>query len=237
MDRDTAPLRLPPGGEPREPFRPSEYTAALLQTLLSMPERIGGARVLEVGCGSGVVLTALAGLDPAALCGVDVELEAVRQSKRQLRALEYSAYEVHCGDMWTPVAGRQFDMIVANLPQTPTERPEADRFSTWSDGGHDGRRRLDPFLRGVAMFLTPAGCAIITHSGFVDLDRSRRIAAECGLSFQIVGTRLIHLPPERLVRMTDSVLQSEEGRTIRQFGPYFFGHVHVVKIGRLGTGS
>ena len=53
--------------------------------------------------------------------------------------------------MWLPVAGRRFDLIVANLPHFPMERSDVPgRLPTWSAGGTDGRALLDPFLEGLA---------------------------------------------------------------------------------------
>ena len=54
-------------------LRPSEYTAALIQALQARRATVSGARALEIGSGSGVVLAALAELGAASLCGVDIE--------------------------------------------------------------------------------------------------------------------------------------------------------------------
>ncbi|HLZ65600.1 MAG TPA: methyltransferase domain-containing protein [Aliidongia sp.] len=224
-------------GAPAHRFRPSEYTAFLIQALRSAPARVRGARVLEIGSGSGVVLAALGALGPASLCGIDVEHEAIQEGTRLLRALGYDdRAEFHRGDMWLPVAGRRFDMIVANLPHFPTERGDfAGRFPTWSDGGRDGRRLLDPFLRGVVAHLAPGGHAVITHNAFVGLEQSRDMVVRSGLSFRVAGTMLLHIPGEKLDRMTRSVLRAEEGRSIHHFGAYAFAEMHIVEIGKPDT--
>ena len=98
-------------------FWPSQYTAALLQVLRRHAEWVRGARVLEIGCGSGVLLAAAGALGAVALCGVDVEPGAVTVTGRVLRALDFDAeIEVYQGDLFTPVNERRFDLIVANLP-------------------------------------------------------------------------------------------------------------------------
>ena len=131
--------------------------------------------MLEIGSGSGVVLAALGALGAASLCGIDIEHDAVAPACCCCGELGHGeAAEVHHGDMWLPVGGRRFDLIVANLPHFPMEPvPIAGRLPTWSAGGADGRRLLDPFLEGLAGHLAPGGRAVITHNAFVGLDRSR----------------------------------------------------------------
>jgi len=213
-------------------LRPSEYTAALLQVLQADRSRVRGARVLEIGSGSGVVLAALGALGAGAVCGVDIEHDAVEAGGRLLRRLGHAA-ELHCGDMWLPVAGRRFDLIVANLPHFPMEPvPVAGRLPTWSSGGADGRWLLDAFLEGLPVHLAPDGRAVITHNAFVGLERSQEIARSHGLSLGVQLSVLVYIPEEKLARMTPAVLRAEDGRSLHRYGPYTFGEVHIVEIGR-----
>jgi methylase of polypeptide subunit release factors len=213
-------------------LRPSEYTAALLQVLQADRARVRDARVLEIGSGSGVVLAALGALGAGAVCGIDIEQEAVEAGARLLRRLGHAA-ELHCGDMWLPVAGRRFDLIVANLPHFPMEPvPVAGRLPTWSSGGADGRWLLDAFLEGLPIHLESDGRAMLTHNAFVGLERSHEIARAHGLSLDVRRTVLVYIPEEKLGRMTPAVLRAEEGRSLHRYGPYTFGEVHVVEIGR-----
>jgi methylase of polypeptide subunit release factors len=214
-------------------LRPSEYTAALIQALQADRQHVQGARVLEIGSGSGIVLAALGAMGAAALCGVDVEPDAVSASRRLLDDLGFGVpAELHRGDMWLPVAGRRFDLIVANLPHFPMRPgPIAGRLSTWSSGGADGRRLLDPFLEGLPGHLAPGGRAVLTHNAFVGIDRSRTIADGLGLSLRVVLTVLVYIAEEKLARMTPHVLRAEEGRSLHRYGPYTFGEMHIVEIG------
>jgi len=214
-------------------LRPSEYTAALIQALQADRSRVRGARVLEIGSGSGIVLAALGAMGAAALCGVDIEPDAVAAGRRLLGDLDCRApAEFHRGDMWLPVAGRRFDLIVANLPHFPMEPvPVAGRRSTWSSGGADGRWLLDPFLEGLSVHLAPGGRAVLTHNAFVGLDRSRTIAHVHDLALRVVLTVLVYIAGEKLARMTPDVLRAEEGRSLHRYGPYTFGEMHIVEIG------
>jgi len=217
-----------------ELLRPSEYTAALIQGLRRRAGWVRGANVLEIGSGSGVVLSALGALDAASLCGIDIEGAAVAAAAVLLHQQGYTGIsEIHHGDLWSPVAGRRFDLIVANLPHfamEPTELP--GRLPSWSDGGLDGRRVLDRFLAGLGAHLSPRGRAVITHNAFVGLDLSRAALAPQELSLRIAATTLVHLPAARRLAMTPAVLKREQNRTIHRFGPYTFAEMHVVEIGR-----
>ena len=218
-------------------LRPSEYTAALIQALQAEAPRVRGKHALEIGSGSAVVLAALGALGAASLCGVDIEQDAVDAGTLLLAKLGHGATsQLHRGDMWLPVAGRRFDLIVANLPHFPMEPCElSGRLPTWSSGGSDGRWLLDPFLEGLPIHLAPGGRALLTHNGFVGVARSREIAVRHGLALNTILSTLVYLPTEQLDRMTPSVLSAEEGRTIHRYGPYSFAEMHIVEIAAPGT--
>ncbi len=215
-------------------LRPSEYTAALLHALRIEPQRVRGASVLEIGCGSGVLLAALGTMGAGSLSGVDIEQDAVDTGLSLLHGLGYRG-ELFRGDMWKPVAGRRFDLIVANLPHFPMEHcPVSGRRASWSSGGPDGRELLDPFLEGLPDHLSRGGRAVITHNAFVDLERSRAVAAQHGLTLRVILTVLVHIAVEKAALMTPAVLVAEEGKSIRTYGPHVFGEMHIVEIAAPG---
>jgi release factor glutamine methyltransferase len=218
-------------------LRPSEYTAALIQVLQAKSAMVRGAKVLEIGSGSGVVLAALGELGAASLCGIDIEEDAVASGMLLLAELGHDeTAELYLGDMWLPVAGRRFDLIVANLPHFPMERSDVPgRLPTWSAGGCDGRALLDPFLEGLEAHLAAGGRAIITHNAFVDLERSREILAGFGLALNVALTTLVYIGDDKLARMTAGVLAVQDGRTVHRYGPYAFGEMHIVEIARQGV--
>ncbi|MCB8882117.1 methyltransferase domain-containing protein [Acidisoma cellulosilytica] len=217
-------------------LRPSEYTAALIQTVLGMGAFVENARVLEIGFGSGVVLAALARMGARALYGVDCEAEAIRTGHRMMKDIGAEA-ELFLGELWTPVEGRRFDLIIANLPHFPTDALQfSDRLPSWSCGGHDGRLLLDPFLDGLAAHLAPGGRAVITHNAFVDLAETRRRLTAFGLSATILTSVLIPLPREKLAIMSPDILAREDGQTIYRLGVYSFVRVHMLSIGAADSG-
>lgn len=213
-------------------FRPSEYTAALIQALRADIARVQGTSVLEMGSGSGVVLAFLGKAGAKSLCGVDVEEEAIEVGSALLDELALTPIaELHRGNMWQPVLSRKFNLIVANLPHFATEHSYmSDRLSSWSVGGRDGRALLDPFLEGLQEHLQPDGRALMTHNAFADIDRSREILAKKNLQLQIVNTSLVCIPPSKMAMMSEQVLQSQKGRTIHCYGSHVFGDMHIVEI-------
>ena len=229
----TKPVPGVPSGLALAALRPSEYTAALIQVLQANAGAVRGARVLEIGSGSGVVLAALGTLGAASLCGIDIEEDAVASGMLLLEELGHGdAAELHHGDMWSPVGARRFDLIVANLPHFPmADSAIPGRLPTWSAGGADGRRLLDPFLVGLARHLAPGGRSFITHNAFVGLGRSRELVEGLGFALRIVLTTLVNISDDKLERMTTAVLAAEEGCSIHRYGPYAFAEVHIVEIG------
>ncbi len=193
-----------------------------------------GADVLEIGCGSGVVLAAVGALGARSLSAVDLEHDAIGATATLLQDLGlHTIATLRRGDMWQPVSGQRFDLIVANLPHCPS-RPAAlpGRLASWSSGGLDGRRLLNRFLHHVGDHLTSGGRALITHNGFVGIDQSRSILAAAGLDMHPRATTLLYLSPEKLVRMTPSVLAWHTGKTVHRIGGHAFAEMHIVEIRR-----
>lgn len=214
-------------------LRPSEYTAMLLHVLRRRAAWVTGADVLEIGTGSGVILAALGELGARSLCGVDIELEAIQSGRALLDQLGHGdRAEFIRGDMWQPLEGRRFGLIVANLPHFPMVRADFGyRLPSWSFGGPDGRLLLDRFLKGLPAHLAPGGRAVITHNAFINLALSQAIVEDAGLSLRIATTVMVHIPEEKAALMTRAILNMENGRSVHRHGPYTFGELHIVEIG------
>ena len=221
-------------GTSADQLRPSEYTAALIHVLRGRAPFLQLDRVAEIGVGSGVILAVLAELGAGRLHGVDIEAEAVENAAALLSDLGFeNRADIYSGDLWEPLEGCRFDLVVANLPHFPTVAADyPDRFPGWSRGGRDGRRLLDPFLEGLPHHLAPGGRALITHNAFVDIERSRRMLRPHGLDLRTVYKTTVYLPREKSSSITPEVLAHCEGRTIHYHGAYAFGEMHIVEIGR-----
>ncbi|MBO9479575.1 methyltransferase [Shimia sp. R11_0] len=213
-------------------FRPSDYTAALIQCLLADQRQAKWARVLEVGCGSGVLLSAAGAAGAAQLTGVDIEADAVAATTRLLDHNGHAAIsDIHEGEMFAPVRNRRFDLVLANLPHFPMNPAAIDgRLPSWSAGGADGRKLLDSFLDNLSPHLASGGRALVAHNVFIGLDTTKVKAAKLGLSVRVIDSLFVPLPQEKLAVMTPDILKRETGHSIHRFGCYAFGEVAVLSL-------
>jgi release factor glutamine methyltransferase len=128
-------------------------------------ERLGpGVTVLDLCTGSGhlAVVAALAG---ASTVATDVSRRAVL-SVRLNAALNGVRVTALRGDLFEPVAGRRFDVIVSNPPYLPHPDEELPRRGRARaiDAGPRGRAFLDRICAQVGDHLTPGGVVLLVHS-------------------------------------------------------------------------
>ncbi len=213
-----------------DPWRPSEYTAFLLHTLETDARQLVHGTVLEIGVGSGVVLATLGALGAERLVGTDIDRDAVAQAATLLGEVGQEA-ELLVGDLWTPVAGRRFDLIVANPPQFATVAPSyPGRPPTWSQGGPDGRSVMDPLLRGLRRHLVPGGHAILVQNAFLGMAATAQLLAEQGLAMRRVASALMPLAPEKRAVMTPAVLDGAGPAAVRRLGSHTFIVADILDI-------
>lgn len=85
-----------------------------------------GARVLDLGTGSGAIAVALAHVRPdVTVCAVDVSEAALELARANVARYQLAArVELLCGAWFAPVAGRRFDCLVSNPPYVDPARPD-----------------------------------------------------------------------------------------------------------------
>ena len=125
-------------------------------------------RVLEIGCGSGIVSMHCAVNGGIVTCG-DVNKKAVALTRKNM-ALNSLKADVIETDVYSNVKGR-FDTIVFNLPYLPVKE-EGDLALAWS-GGDDGLGPLPRLLSGASEHLLPNGRLIVVASSLMDEDALR----------------------------------------------------------------
>lgn len=218
-------------------FRPSEYTGFLIHAVLAATAGQALGRVVEIGVGSSAVLGSLAGRGAARLTGTDVDPAAVQEAGRLLAGLGQEA-ELLCGDLWAPLAGRRFDLVMANPPHFPMLAPGyAGRPPHWSFGGPDGRLVMDKLLCGLPRHLAPGGRAFVVHSAFLGRDATDALLAGRGLRARAVAASLMPLAPEKLPAMAPAVLHGAGPEAIRRIGPHTFLRTEVLEISAAGAGG
>ncbi|MEX0800944.1 MAG: 50S ribosomal protein L11 methyltransferase [Dehalococcoidia bacterium] len=92
--------------------------------LRAVEERVRqGDTVLDLGCGSGILAIAAARLGASAVLALDIDPQAVKAARQNVAANGVaSAVAVEEGTLPDAVAGRRFDLIVANISGLTIER-------------------------------------------------------------------------------------------------------------------
>jgi release factor glutamine methyltransferase len=120
------------------------------------------AAVLDMGTGSGVCALAAAGR-ARRVVAVDVSPAAVRCARLNalLNDLE-ERVDVREGDLFAPLAGERFDLVLFNPPFL-VGAPKDHRDAAWRS--EDGAHR---FADGLGEHLAPGGAALVLLSSFGD---------------------------------------------------------------------
>jgi release factor glutamine methyltransferase len=156
------------------------------ETLIEVAKGLGGTRVLDLCTGSGAIAVALAKELPAAtVVATEISVEAAALARRNAERNGVTV-DVRTGDLWEPVAGETFDLIVSNPPYIATSviatlSPEVRREPRIAlDGGPDGLAFYDRILARLRDHLAPGGWLAVEH-GFDQADAVRERFERAGL--------------------------------------------------------
>ncbi|NTW92809.1 MAG: methyltransferase [Methanoregulaceae archaeon] len=167
-------------------YQPAEDTFLLFAA--AEKECRDADRILEVGCGSGYILSAL-GKSRAVECG---GMLASDINPYALRAARESGLEVVRADLLFGIRG-PFDLVLFNPPYLPTS-PE-ERIDDWLesalDGGPDGRAVIARFIRDVGRVLAPGGRFLLLVSSLTGVREVMTLLEEAGYSPDIVLREMI----------------------------------------------
>jgi len=152
--------------EDTDVYPPSDDSILLIESLNIRR----GEKILEIGCGSGIVSIhcALNGADVT--CG-DINTKAVELTRRNATTNNVSL-NVTETDLYSNVPD-VFDTIIFNLPYLPVD-DDGELAKAWS-GGPDGMGPLPGLLRGAPEHLLPGGRVVAVVSSLMDqnaLDRT-----------------------------------------------------------------
>ncbi|MFG2004618.1 HemK2/MTQ2 family protein methyltransferase [Spirillospora sp. NPDC048911] len=175
-------LLRPPGV-----YRPQGDTDLLSETLRRTPVP-AGARVLDIGTGTGAVSVAAARHGDCRVTAVDVSLRAVLAARlnTMIRGLPV---RVRRGDLFAPVRGQLFDVILANPPYVPghVALPSLhSRARAWN-AGLDGRHVLDRICAQAPEHLAPGGTLLMVHSALSGIEQTLDMLRAAGLTAEVAA--------------------------------------------------
>jgi release factor glutamine methyltransferase len=154
------------------------------------------ASVLDVFTGSGA-LAVSAALDGAReVAAVDISRRAVINAKVNA-ALNRVRVRVLRGDLFQPVAGERFELILANPPYLPSETdelPARGPARAW-EAGRDGRVFLDRLCAGAPRHLRSSGRLLIVQSSLAGEQATLDRLAEAGLRPDVLARQRDPLGP------------------------------------------
>lgn len=159
---------------------PAQRDTALLGAVIEKEVRPGD-RVLDVCTGSGALAVRAARCAGTEVTALDVSRTATLVASWRARTAGVPL-STGCGDLFAPVTGRRFDLVVANPPYVPARAvtvPRRGRRRAW-DAGTDGRLLVDRICREARRVLAPHGRMLLVQSEFTGIDRSREMLLEEG---------------------------------------------------------
>jgi release factor glutamine methyltransferase len=142
-------------------------------------------RVLELCAGPALAGIAVARAHGARLTTVDISRRAAINAALNgwLNGLRVRPRR---GDLFAPVAGQRFGLILANPPYLPGP-PAAPRGArrAW-EGGADGRSLIDRICRDAPAHLDAGGALLLVHSEVCDAAATLSALAAAGLRGDVV---------------------------------------------------
>lgn len=154
-----------------------------------------GASVLDVGTGSGV-LAVVAARTARSVVAIDTNPAAVRCARINalLNGVE-DRVEVRQGDLFDPLAGERFDVVLCNPPFYPG-RPQ-----TPLEGAFYSIDFADRFCAALPHHLAADGFALMVLSSAGDEAGFERAFRDAGLAFQTVAEKDLVSERVRLYRL------------------------------------
>jgi len=150
-------------------YSPGEDSILLIRSL----NVSDGERILEIGCGSGVVAIHCA-KNGGAVTAVDINPSAVALTRKNAAA-NGAFMDIRLSDLYEDIDSN-YDTIVFNLPYLPVKE-DGMLEKAWS-GGDDGIGPLPRLLNGVKGHLLPRGRFVVVVSSLMDRRRLDEVLEE-----------------------------------------------------------
>lgn len=175
---------------------PAQDDTWLLADVIRLTGLAAGRRVLDVCTGTGALAVVAAGAGAASVDAVDLSWRSVL-SARANSGLRRAGIEVHRGDLFEPVTGRRFDLVLANPPYVPADTDVLPRHTIdrCGDGGVDGRLLVDRICDGVREVLAPGGRLLLVQSCVTGEQQTLDRLRSAGLTADIAARAVVPFGP------------------------------------------
>jgi release factor glutamine methyltransferase len=183
-------LLRPPGV-----YRAQDDTS-LLVDVMGRHGHARGRTVLDVGTGSGALAIAAGRAGAASVTAVDLSLRSVLATWCNSR-LRRVPVTVRHGDLFAPVAGQRFDLVVTNPPYVPARSSLVPRHRIgrcW-DAGPDGRLLLDRICDATPDVLSEDGTLLLVQSELSGEDATLGRLAAAGLQARVTERTRVPFGP------------------------------------------
>jgi release factor glutamine methyltransferase len=168
-------------------FKPHSDSLMLAEHV-GRERHLSGAGVLDLCAGSGVLAITAALCGASRVTAVDVSFRAMLAIRLNARLNGVSVRAVR-GDLYAPVAGQRFGLIVSNPPYVPSpnaELPARGASRAW-EAGPRGRAFIDRICAGAPSHLDPGGVLLLIHSSFCSEEATAGALADQGLDVRVVA--------------------------------------------------
>lgn len=157
-------------------YEPCEDSFLLAEAALSTIKI--SDKVLEVGCGSGIICGVVKQNTKARINGIDINPHAVKCTRE-------NGVDSIRGDLLSCIKGK-FDVILFNPPYLPTgdEERTNDWFNVALDGGKNGREIIDRFLEEACDHLAENGRILMLISSFTGIEEVKSRMTRLGYSVE-----------------------------------------------------
>lgn len=165
-------------------YEPAEDTFLLVENL--QMERKD--RILEIGTGTGIIAIKAA-RNARMVIATDINPSALQCATKNIIANKVFNIELRNGDLFDPVKGEKFDVIIFNTPYLPTSEDEMtgdDLNNAW-DGGSDGREVIDRFIADLPPHLNAGGKVQMLQSSLSDINKTLGKLEELGLEASVTA--------------------------------------------------
>ncbi len=144
-----------------------------------------GLSVLDLCTGTGIVAINAALSGAKEVLAVDLNPEAVKNAKLNVRKLKLDQVEVREGSLFEPVGNACFDFIVINPPYTGKKPANKTEICFWDENNNTTRQ----FFTEYKKHLNPGGKVFFAWADFSSMELIEDLARKNHTKLELVGSK------------------------------------------------